>query len=169
MAKHAALHRPLVHTERYCLELYDSARKRHARMDLVVFFGGQVYYLDVTCTHPFSGNGTCRVDGQVAKAAEKKHARYKTVVNGVRVTTASFVPVALSSYGAVGREARAFFGMLGRDSGESLDGERRATGRSLTALCAYLAVMYSAENVIAAFLSPSNVQRRGPAPVADAS
>ena len=152
----------VVHTERWTHELFDERKRRHARMDLVVFVGGACYYLDVTCTHPFSSKGVPRPAGRVAKAAEEKFDRYRTVVNGVRVTSAHLVPICLSSYGAVGVQARAFFSMLGRCS-EDREGARAAeVTSSLTSLCSFLAVMHSAQNCMAAFTSPAHGPGRRP-------
>ena len=144
--------------EQWCPELFDERERRHARLDLVVFNGGQVSYLDVTCSHPFSGVGKPREEGRVANTALAKHDRYRTVVAGVRVTSAKLVPVAMSSYGAVGKEARAFFASLAHAGGTDAE-PGVSSGQRLVALCSFLAVMYSASNAMAAFLSPDHGPR----------
>ena len=127
-------------------------------MDLVVFARGQTFYLDVTCGHYVSGNGKVNVNGLVANSASKKHERYRTVVNGIRVTPAKLVPVALSSLGAVGREARGFFSFLGLSASqdELEDDGVPCDSRGLVRLCSLLSVLYSAESALAAYVSPAN-------------
>jgi len=125
-------------------------------MDLVVEFCGQVFYLDVTVVHCMSGKGTVNEAGRLEAAEKKKHERYRTVVNGVRVTPARLVPVALSSLGAVGREARAFFAMLGSHGGMQEEEQGPPSAQSLVGLCSFLAAMYSARNALMAFVSPDN-------------
>ena len=148
----------LVRTERWCHELFDREKNTHARMDLVVFARGQTFYLDVTCGHCVSGKGTVNVSGLVARSASNKHDRYRTVVDGVRVTPAKLVPVALSSFGAVGREARGFFSFLGLSAAldELEDDAGPCDSRGLVRLCSFLAVLYSAESALAAYVSPAN-------------
>ena len=144
-----------VKTEQWCYELYDRDKKRHARMDLVVHFKGQVFYLDVTVVHCMSGKGVVNEGGRLASAEKKKHERYRTVVNGVRVTPARFVPIALSSLGAVGQEAQAFFSMLG-SAARSDDGGEPPSSQSLVGLCSFLAAMFSARNAMTSFVSPDH-------------
>ena len=149
----------MVSTERWCYDLYDSDRQRHARMDMVVFVAGMVFYLDVACSHPFSAKGAVRSDGKVANATLKKHARYVTVRDGVRTTAARLVPIALSTYGAVGSEARAFFGALRLNAGSTGEDFDLHGSNSLIGLCSYLAVMHSAHNALAAHTSFANGPR----------
>ena len=124
-------------------------------MYLVVYIGGQTFYLDVRCGHCKSGNGQVNREGTMAQVALRKHERYRTVVGGVRVTCAKLVPIALSSLGGVGKEARGFFGMLRVNTAEE-DGEGFGLrgSRRLVSLCSFLSAMYNAENAMCAYVSP---------------
>ena len=107
--------------------------------------------------HCLSGSGQVNESGQLKHAEKEKHRRYRTVVNGVRVTPARLVPIALSSLGAVGGEARAFFSLLGSNAClQDEDGEGPLRCRGLVELCSFLAVMFSARNAMAAYISPDN-------------
>ena len=156
----------VVHTERWTHELYDEQKKKHARMDLVVYVGGRCFYLDVTCVHPFSERGVPRADGKVVQAQLEKHKRYRTVVAGVRVTQATLVPIALSSFGKVGPEASDFFSLVARCyvGRENLESEWTDPAGYLAALCSYLAVMHSAQTRIHAHTSPDHGPHRRPRP-----
>ena len=107
----------------------------------------------------FSAKGVPRPDGRVANAALKKHARYVTVRDGARTTAARLVPVALSTYGAVGSEARAFFGALRLNAGATGEDFAPHNPNSLIGLCSFLAVMHSAHNALAAHTSFTNGPR----------
>ena len=87
---------------------------REARMDLVVHTPMGVYYLDVCCFHPFTGKGARRTHsagGTLEAQEEAKFDRYRVSdpVTGQRRTRATFVPVAVTSYGKVGAKAEALF------------------------------------------------------------
>ena len=85
----------------------------------------------------------------------RKHERYKTIVGGLRVTQAKLIPISLSSLGGVGKEARGFFAMLGIHSVEEEEDDFALRGaRRLVSLCSFLSAMYSAENAMAAYISP---------------
>ena len=98
----------LVKLEQWCPELYDHAKKRHARMDLVVYvpWVGRTFYLDVSVTHCVAGKGRVNEGGKMRSAEARKHDRYRTIIDGVPVTAARLVPIALSSLGGVGQQAR---------------------------------------------------------------
>ena len=94
-------------------------RLKQARLDLVVWDGAQLWWVDFTCFHPFVGSGQ-RL-GQRAKkwSLESreglKHAHYSLKHGGRRVVAnGQLVPVVANSYGAIGAEGRAFLSMLDR-------------------------------------------------------
>ena len=155
----------VVKFEQWCPELFDHAKGRHARMDLVVFVPwlGRTFYLDVSVTHCVSGSGKRRGQvnegGRMASAQCKKHDRYRTIIDGVPVTNAKLVSVALSSLGGVGEEARNFFKTVSRASQEVEDDTGCRGSHALVALCSFSAAMYSATNAMLAF-APARLIRR---------
>ena len=78
--------------------------------------------------------------------------------DGVPVTSARLVPIALSSLGGVGSEARAFFNMIARGSLELEDGAGRGCA-ALVGLCSFSATMQAAANCMNAF-APRRLQHR---------
>jgi hypothetical protein len=87
---------------------------REARMDIVIQTPGARYYLDVTVFHPFTRVGARRTHaagGTLLAQETRKRTRYVTrePVSGRRLTTARFVPVAVSTFGKVGDAAQELF------------------------------------------------------------
>ena len=143
----------VVHDERWVHELAlvtPAGRLREARLDLVVHVGGRCFYLDVRCFHPLSGTGRVPSGGQgtCASTERRKHTRYDATH-----TSAELVPVAASSLGSVGQQARDFFSLVERSAARS----GRRVADPLAAVVSLLAVTYSAANVIQAYLPPDGV------------
>lgn len=111
-------------------ERLSDGRTREARMDIVVTTADAVYYLDVTCFHPFTRRGARRLrsaGGTLEAQEERKRARYVVREAGTwrRNTLALFVPIAVTTFGRVGGNAVEFF-----------DGLERATRLSKPAVAA---------------------------------
>ena len=151
----------IVKTEQWCPELFDHVKKMHARMDLVVFVPwlGRTFYLDVSITHCVSGKGTINEGGKLINAQIGKHDRYRTVIDGVPVTSARLISIALSSLGGVGPEARSFFSMVGRGSHEVEEGTGQRGCAALVGLCSFAATMQAAGNCMMAY-APPRLHRR---------
>ncbi len=152
-----ALKRRLLPTVRevWCSELYDREKDKQARMDLVVHQDAHVSYVDVTVVHAFSGKGEPRAGGGVAQAEAAKRRRYPMVVDGIRVSPATFVPLALGSLGQVGPAARAFFRRVESTArGGAWDDGGGGAPEALGPLCSFLAAMFSAGTVKRAHTSP---------------
>jgi len=105
-----------VRTEVWVEELFElhQGRYREARLDLVVTTASGVWYLDVTCYHPFTRGGVRRTHaggGTLVAQGGRKRRRYVVREAGSmrRSTRAFFVPVVASTYGAVGPAALEFF------------------------------------------------------------
>ena len=91
-----------------------NGRVREARMDLVVHTPSGIFYLDVTCFHPFARTGARRLasaGGSLETQERAKCERYvvRDPLSGARRTQAHFVPVAVSTYGRVGPRALELF------------------------------------------------------------
>jgi hypothetical protein len=84
-----------------------SGRVKEARLDLVVRFGSEVFYVDVSAYHPFVGSGRgvgqLRNDWLPAHQEREKYRTYPTRRGGRRVLPdGAVVPVVCSSLGKLG-------------------------------------------------------------------
>jgi hypothetical protein len=139
-------------------------RLREARMDLVVTTPSGVYYLDVTCYHPFTRRGARRLasaGGTLEAQEQRKRERYvvRDPASGARRTRATFVPVVVSTFGMVGPTAAELFRgfeLHARQSSASCAGKRLGwLGRTVTAA----AVHGAARGVLDASAPPDGQER----------
>jgi len=157
-----------VRTEVWVEDLAESwhGQVREARMDIVVQTAGERYYLDVVCFHPFSRKGARRTHasgGSTLAQETAKRERYATCepMSGRRLTTARFVPVAVSTYGSVGDAARELF--LALETAARRD-KPRYTVRQLgwlERLVGAAAVHGNARGVLDAYAPPDGQERAG--------
>ena len=154
-----------VRTEVWVEDLYElvEGRTREARMDLVVQSEAGLYYLDVTCYHPFTRNGQRRTHaagGTPEAQEERKRGRYvvREVGTARRNTRANFVPVAVSTYGKVGPAAGELFAWLEGQARRKAAYASRPLGwleRTVSAAAVYGA----ARGVLDGFAPPDGLER----------
>jgi len=103
---------------------------KEARLDLVVRDGLRLWWVDFSCFHPFKGDrqnahrGVRTGHWSLQQREGAKHATYRIRDKGGarKVANGRVVPLIANSYGAVGREALAFFSIansVARRSGRS--------------------------------------------------
>ena len=155
-----------VRTEVWVEDLFElvDGRTREARMDLVVQTPAGTFYLDVTCFHTFTRGGLRRAHaagGTLAAQEGKKRSRYavREVGSWRRTTRASFVPVAVATFGRVGDEALALFAGLEAEACRSKPAYVRARRGWLARTVSAAAVHGTARGVIDAFSTPDGQER----------